>query len=169
MFRVSGLALAMLVAGAVGIMSLSTPVAAADDPANVIKYRKMVMEANAHHITNIFSVIKGETSYGGHIAANARAISDSAAMIIDIFPQGSGEGKTAALPSIWQDWPKFEAAAMALKTAADDLASAAGTGDMAAIGAAAGAVGKACGGCHEPFRKKKISGFFLPLSLQTPA
>jgi len=155
MFRLSGLTLVILVAGAVGVISLSQPVAAVDEPANVIKYRKMVMEASAHHITNIFSVLKGKTSYSGHIAANARAISDSAAMMTDIFPQGSGEGNTRALPSIWQDWPKFEAAAMALKTAADDLASASRTGDMATISAAAGAVGKACGGCHEPFRKKK--------------
>ncbi len=155
MFRISGLTLVILVAGVVGIMSLSQPVIAADESANVIKYRKKVMEATAHHITNIFSVLKGETSYSGHIAANARAISDSAAMMTDIFPQGSGEGNTRALPSIWQAWPKFEAAAMALKTAADDLASAARSGDMAAIGAAAGAVGKACGGCHEPFRRKK--------------
>ena len=155
MFRLSGLTLVILVAGAVGVISLSQPVAAVDEPANVIKYRKMVMEASAHHITNIFSVLKGKTSYSGHIAANARAISDSAAMMTDIFPQGSGEGNTRALPSIWQDWPKFEAAAMALKTAADDLASASRTGDMATISAAAGAAGKACGGCHEPFRKKK--------------
>jgi cytochrome c556 len=155
MFRLSGLTLVILVAGAVGVISLSQPVAAVDEPANVIKYRKMVMEASAHQITNIFSVLKGETSYSGHIAANARAISDNAAMMTDIFPQESGEGNTRALPSIWQDWPKFEAAAMALKTAADDLASASRTGDMATIGAAAGAVGKACGGCHEPFRKKK--------------
>lgn len=155
MFRLSGLALALLVAGAIGMMSLSPPIAAADDPANVIKYRKQVMKANASHITSIFSVLKGETSYGAHIAAHARAISDGAAMMPDIFPQGSGDGDTAALPSIWQDWAKFEAAAMTLKTAADKLASAAGSGDMAAIGAAAGAVGKACGGCHEPFRKKK--------------
>ena len=155
MFRLSRLTLVILVVGAVGIISLLQPVVAADEPANVIKYRKELMKASAHHITNIFSVLKGDTSYSGHIAANARAISDSAAMMIDIFPEGSGEGNTRALPSIWQDWPKFEAAAMALKTAADDLASASGTGDTTTIGAAAGAVGKACGGCHEPFRKKK--------------
>ena len=155
MFRLSGLTLALLLAGAVGITSLSPPVAAADAAANVIKYRKQVMVANAAHITNIFSVLKGETSYGGHIAANAQAISNSAAMILDSFPQGSGSGDTAALPSIWQDWAKFEGTANALKTAADELAAAAGSGDMAAVGAAAGGVGKACGGCHEPFRKKK--------------
>ena len=155
MFRLSRLTLVILVVGAVGIISLLQPVVAAAAPANVIKYRKELMKASAHHITNIFSVLKGDTSYSGHIAANARAISDSAAMMIDIFPEGSGEGNTRALPSIWQDWPKFEAAAMALKTAADDLVSASGTGDMTTIGTAAGAVGKACGGCHEPFRKKK--------------
>ncbi len=76
-------------------------------------------------------------------------------MMPDIFPTGSGEGDTDSLPSIWQDWPKFEAAAKTLQTAAADLAVAADSGDMAAIGAAAGALGKACGGCHEPFRKKK--------------
>ena len=155
MFRLSGLTLALLLMGVVGLASFSHHAAAADDPANVIKYRKQVMGANAAHITNIFSVLKGETSYGGHIAAHARAISDGAAMIPDIYPAGSGDGDTTALPAIWADWAKFESAANALKTAADELAAAAATGDMAAIGAAAGGVGKACGGCHEPFRKKK--------------
>ena len=155
MFRLSGFILALLLVGAVSLASLPQQAAAVDEAANVIKYRKQVMVANASHITNIFSVLKGETSFGGYIAAHARAISDGAAMLPDIFPQGSGDGDTAALASIWQDWAKFEATAMALKTAADTLASVAGSGDMAAVGAAAGEVGKACGGCHEPFRKKK--------------
>jgi cytochrome c556 len=153
MFRFYLPAAALLLAAAVATLSLSAP-AAADDAANVIKYRKQVMKSTASHITNIFSVLKGETSFSGHIAANARAISANAAMMPDIFPAGSGEGDTGALPSIWQDWAKFEAAAMTLKSAADNLAAAADGGDMAAIGAAAGAVGKACGGCHESFRKK---------------
>ena len=155
MFRLSGFAFALALLSAVGFTVLSQPAAAADEPANVIKYRKQVMVANAAHITNIFSVLKGETSNAGHIAANARAIADGAAMLPDIFPAGSGTGDTAALPSIWQDWPKFEAAAKALQTAAMDLAVAGDSGDMAAIATAAGGVGKACGGCHEPFRKKK--------------
>ncbi len=155
MFRLSGLTFALALLGAIGFISINQPAAAADDAANVIKYRKQVMVANASHITNIFSVLKGETSYAGHIGANARAIADLAAMMPDIFPAGSGDGDTAALPSIWQDWAKFEAAAKALQSAALDLAAAADSGDMAAIGAAAGGVGKACGGCHEPFRKKK--------------
>lgn len=155
MFRLSGIGFALLLLGAIGVAAGSPAALAADDAANVIKYRKQVMTANASHITAIFSVLKGETSYSGHIAAHARAISDGAAMMPDIFPAGSGDGDTDAKPEIWQDWVKFEAAAGALKMAAAKLAEIAETGDMAAIGAQAGAVGKACGSCHEPFRKKK--------------
>lgn len=152
MFQFSRIGYALLFLGAVGFAIGAQPATASDDSANIIKYRKQVMVANASHITAIFSVLKGETSYSGHVAAHARAIAASSAMILDIFPAGSGEG-TAALPSIWQDWPKFEAATKALETAANGLVVAAGGSDMAAIRTAAGAVGKACGGCHEPFRK----------------
>ena len=153
MFRFLRIGYALLFLGAVGFAIGAQPATASDDSANIIKYRKQVMVANASHITAIFSVLKGETSYSSHVAAHARAIAASSAMILDIFPVGSGEG-TAALPSIWQDWPKFEAATKALETAANDLIVAAGGSDMAAIRTAAGAVGKACGGCHEPFRKQ---------------
>lgn len=152
MFQFSRIGYPLLFLGAVGFAIGAQPATASDDSANIIKYRKQVMVANASHITAIFSVLKGETSYSGHVAAHARAIAASSAMILDIFPAGSGEG-TAALPSIWQDWPKFEAATKALETAANGLVVAAGGSDMAAIRTAAGAVGKACGGCHEPFRK----------------
>ena len=37
----------------------------------------------------------------------------------------------------------------------EKLAEAADSGDMAAVGAAMGNLGQACGGCHKPFRKPK--------------
>ncbi len=154
MFRLPLPTLALLVAAAVGISSFAGFVWAVDDPEDVIKYRKTLMKGTASQITNIYSVLKGKTSFDEHVAANARAISDNAVMILDVFPPGSDEGNTRALPSIWQDWAKFEAAAAALKTAADKVAVAADVGDMEAVSALAGEMGKACGGCHEPFRKK---------------
>ena len=154
MFRLPIAVLALLVAAAIGISTFPGLVSAKDDSAKVIKYRQTLMKATASQITNIFSVLKGETSFTMHIAANARAISDNAVMILDVFPRGSEEGNTRAMPEIWQNWTKFEAAAAALKAAADKVATAADLGDMTAVGAAAGEMGKACGGCHEPFRKK---------------
>ncbi len=132
-----------------------TTAEAADEPANVIKYRQKVMSSIGAHIGSIGAVLKGEVSYTGHVAAHARAMHDASLMIDDIFPKGSGVGETRAKPEIWQNWAKFEAAAKALQTATKELARIAEAGDMAAVGGQMKKVGEACGGCHKPFRKKK--------------
>ena len=132
-----------------------TTAEAADEPANVIKYRQKVMSSIGAHIGSIGAVLKGEVSYTGHVAAHARAMHDASLMLDDIFPAGSGVGETRAKPEIWQDWAKFKAATKAFQAAALELARIAETGDMAAVGAQLKKVGEACGGCHKPFRKKK--------------
>jgi cytochrome c556 len=79
-----------------------------------------------------------------------------AKLIPEVFPKGSDTGaETGAKPEIWAEWDKFTAAAKALETQSTKLAEVAAGGDVAAIGAQLGEVGKACGGCHEPFRKKE--------------
>ncbi len=128
---------------------------AADEPANVIKYRQKVMSGISAHIGGIAAVLSGEVSYTGHVAAHARAMHDASLMIDDIFPSGSGEGETRAKPEIWHDWAKFEAATKTFQAATKELARVAETGDMAAVGAQLNKVGEACGGCRKPFRKKK--------------
>ena len=132
-----------------------TTAEAADEPANVIKYRQKVMSGISAHIGGIAAVLSGEVSHTGHVAAHARAMHDASLMIDDIFPAGSGVGETRAKPEIWQNWAKFEAATKTLQAATKELARVAETGDMAAVGAQMKKVGEACGGCHKPFRKKK--------------
>ena len=148
------MAASAVVAGGLALAMVGATLAA-DEPANVIKYRQAVMGSNGTHITAIFAVLKGEVSFSDHIAAHAAAMHGMSKLIPDMFPPGSGEGETRAKPEIWQDWAKFEAASKALQTTTAKLVEAAESGDMAAIGAAAGAVGDACGGCHKPFRKPK--------------
>ncbi len=128
---------------------------AAEDPANAIKYRQKVMSSIGDHIGSIAMVLKGEVSHTGHVAAHARAMHAASLMIGDIFPPGSDVGETRAKPDIWQDWPKFEAAYKAFQRETAELARVAEGGDMAAVGAQLQNVGKACGGCHKPFRKEK--------------
>ncbi len=150
--------LGALVFGALAAMIAFTTVTtaeAADEPANVIKYRQKVMSSIGAHIGSIGAVLKGEVSYTGHVAAHARAMHDASLMIDDIFPAGSDVGETRAKPEIWQDWAKFEAATKTFQAATKELARVADTGDMAAVGAQLNKVGEACGGCHKPFRKKK--------------
>lgn len=152
--RTLGIAFAGWLAVAAVVVGV-VPVEAANEPENVIKYRQNVMRAITGHIAAIAGVVKGEVTYGQHIATHARALHATSMMILDIFPEGSGVGETRAKPEIWRDWAKFEAAAKALQSASGELARVAEGGDMAAIGAQLGEVGKACGGCHKPFRKEK--------------
>ena len=139
-------------AAAIAVVGVAT---AADAPENVIKYRQNIMKSQLAHIGAIGAVVKGEVSYSGHVAAHARALQSTGSMLSDIFPEGSGAGKTRAKAEIWQDRAKFDAGIKAFQTAAGELVKIADSGDMAALGAGLKNVGKACGGCHKPFRAKK--------------
>lgn len=159
MSRSLGLAVALagvvLASGALGWAAR-----AADDAKNVVAYRQNVMKGIAAHITQIAMVAKGEVSFTDQVAGNARSIATAAMAIPAIFPKGSAMGEagveTAAKPEIWQQWDKFTASAEAVQAEANKLAEVAeGGGDMAAIGAQLGELGKACGGCHDSFRQKK--------------
>lgn len=61
---------------------------------------------------------------------------------------------TDARAEIWSQADKFKAAMDKAGQEIANLAKAARSGDEAAMKAAAGAVGKTCGGCHDDFRKK---------------
>lgn len=130
---------------------------AADEPANILKYRQNLMKSVGSNIGNIAMVAKGEVSFIGNTPMNARAISEGLSAARDLFPEGTGPeaGETRALPSIWQDNAKFVAALEKSQQAADAMVAAAETGDLGEIRKAIGALGKTCGGCHDDFRKKK--------------
>jgi cytochrome c556 len=61
---------------------------------------------------------------------------------------------TDSRPEIWSAADKFKAANDRMGEAVANLAKAARAGDEGAMKSAAGALGKACGGCHDDFRKK---------------
>ena len=86
-----------------------------------------------------------------HAAGHAAGLAALAALVPDLFPEGSGEG-TRAKPEIWQNWADFTTKIDGLQTAAAALVQASAGGDMAAIEAAVGEVGKACGACHDVYR-----------------
>ena len=131
---------------------------AADEPANVIKYRKNVMKSIGGNIGAISGVVKGEVSFTGDVAAHARGIQEMSKLVGPLFPKGTDnkmQADTRALPAIWEDWAKFEAAVKAFQTASANLVQVAEAGDPSAFGGALQQLGKSCGGCHKPFRAEK--------------
>lgn len=132
---------------------------ASGDPENVIKYRQAVMKGIGGHTGAIAGVVKGEVGYSDHVAAHARAINDMSKLIVAIFPEGTSDADgydTRALPKIWDDWSGFKEAAEKLETESAKLVEVtANGGDAQAVATQFVAVGKACGGCHKPFRAEE--------------
>ena len=149
----------MGVAAAAVAMALvigALPVAqAADEPANVIKYRRNVMKGIGANIANIAMVAKGEVSFAANVPLNARAIRDGVGLIGGLFPAGTETGDTNALAKLWQDRAGFEKAARDVLVTADAMVVAADSGDIGEIRTALQALGKTCGACHKPFRKEQ--------------
>ena len=142
-------------AAVAGVLALGAVSVASADTAQIIKYRQNLMRSNGGHIGGIFAVLKGEVPFKGNIVHHAEVLHHTSLIVPTAFPEGSGEGNTRAKSDIWADRAKFEAAAKAFQDQTAKLVEVAKGGDMAAVGAQAGAVGKACAGCHKPFRAAK--------------
>jgi len=139
-----------------GVTCIGIATAQAQDEAQgVIKYRQNVMKSHAAHFGAIGGIVQGHVPHKAHVAVHAAAINGTSKMIPQIFPEGSGTGETRAKPEIWQQWSKFEQAAKTLEEESAKLVEIAQSGDMKQLTSQFLAVGKACKGCHKPFRKRK--------------
>jgi cytochrome c556 len=84
--------------------------------------------------------------------AALQRIEQNARQVPDLFPAGSQQGKTAALPVIWERKADFDARATKLQQ--DARAAQTGITDQASLQSVVQRVGQNCGGCHETYRRK---------------
>jgi cytochrome c556 len=142
-----------MLAGALFILPLAGVQAQEDDPH--IAYRQKVMKSIGANMGAIGDIMKNELPLQENIAVHARALQLASGLIPSAFKKEIVQGRTEAMPAIWQEWDKYVAAANKLGEASAALVEAAQGGDAAAIDAALQAVGGSCGGCHKHFRKPK--------------
>lgn len=112
-----------------------------------------------HKLGDAFKVIRDQIRAGspdtGAIKEAAQVVSDASVNQFKWFPAGSGPqsgAKTRAKPEIWSRPQDFEAAQKLFAEQAKKLSSAAASGEVAAVRAQFGEVGKACKNCHDNFR-----------------
>ena len=98
--------------------------------------------------------LKGASPDMAAIRAAAATIADGAGKSPGWFPPGTGPdvGKTRAKAEIWQKPEDFAAKDEAFLAAAEAFKAAADSGDVTAVRAQAGELGKACKACHDPYR-----------------
>lgn len=142
-------------ATALAVISGATIASAGEDE---IKYRKAVMKAVGGHMGAIATILKTNAGDPKDLAAHANAMVSLAKISANAFPENSGplDGKTEALPAVWDKPDEFKKVTAAFIAEAEKVAAAAKTGDKGAVGAALGGLGKnGCKACHDGFREKK--------------
>jgi cytochrome c556 len=124
---------------------------AGPSPAETVAARQAAFNLTAA----TFGGMKPALESGGDVKGlsfGARGIARWAAALPTMFPAGSDLPTDRARPEIWLNKADFDLKAAAFTAAATALADAAQANDKAAAASAYGALGKTCGGCHDPYR-----------------
>mgnify|MGYP001370103898 CR=1 FL=1 len=120
-----------------------------------IKYRQSVMVVQQHHLGRIFAMANGRIPFDASVAAADAAVLDTIDKLPFVaFIDGSDKGDTRALPAIWTERAKFDAAAQKMIDDVSKLNVAAKTGNLDQIKAAVGAAAQSCKACHDNYRKE---------------
>jgi cytochrome c556 len=157
--RFKGLAAGLVLAA---VAFGSTAALAADEPANVVKYRKSTMSAFGAHTAMLGAMAKGEVSFTDEAAGHAHAIHEMTQNLARLFPEGTAKGEvdvdTRALPAIWEQPDKFQQAIEQVQQESEKLVqlTEGGSFEQAAFAQQVAALGmNGCGNCHETFREKR--------------
>ena len=124
----------------------------------VVRERMEHMRSVKAAMKELASIFKGKVAYDADtVLRNALQLSAKGGeAMTQLFPEGSIEGPSEALPVIWTDWERFTAGARELEVSAALLAEAAANprdGTAKDPVKAFSRVAGTCRGCHEDFRK----------------
>jgi cytochrome c556 len=139
-------------------LALAAPLSALAQakPDVLVKQRQSAMTLIAKYFGPIAGMAQGKIPYNADVVArNATYLENLAQMPWDGFNESTKGEKSAARPEVWTEPKKFQEAADRLQGEAVKLAAAARAKDEAGVKAQWGAVGKACGACHDSFRVKQ--------------
>ena len=145
-----------LLAAGVILAVASGAVIAQVKPDVLVKQRQAVMTLQGKYFGPIAGMASGKVSpYNADIVArNATYLENLSQMAWDGFQPSTSDVKSAALPAVYSDAAGFQQAAERLQAETAKLGAVARARDEAGVKAQWGAVGKACGGCHDNYRAK---------------
>ncbi|MDQ3483581.1 MAG: cytochrome c [Pseudomonadota bacterium] len=144
------------------IASAETRTAGLGKPIDAAKAKQLMherherMEEIGDAMKLVSRELKGDGPDLAKVRQGANTIATLAPQVPGWFPPGTGPdvGKTEAKAEIWQKPEDFLAKASAFNRAAMAFQAAARSGDLAAIRAAHGDLGKSCKACHDLYREE---------------
>lgn len=124
-------------------------------PDVLVKQRQSAMTLIGKYWGPIAGMASGKVPYNADVVLrNATYLENLAQMPWDGFHESTKGEKTRTLDAVWTDKAKFDQGAERLQAETAKLGQVARARDEAGVKAQFGAVGKACGACHDSFRAK---------------
>ena len=152
-----GLALAAAIGLGAGAAHAQPDAKTADQGA--LKYRQALMESIGGDMAALSDILKYGLDHPGHAAVHADALAAHAKLVAKAFERKVIDGPTDSEPEIWSKPDDYKQKVQNFETETAKLADIAKSGDAAALGPQVKATGKACGSCHDDFRKPKEESF----------
>lgn len=123
---------------------------------NAVKVRQGLFDVQNFAFQQSVAMLKGAPFNAQTAETTAKRIEMTTSMIPDVFKFDTRKYmvNTKARDDIWTNMSDFDQKAQAANMAAQNLEMAAMSGDAGMTKAAIGALGKACGNCHDQFKNK---------------
>ena len=123
---------------------------------NAVKVRQSLFEVQNFAFQQSVAMLRGAPFNAQTAVTTAKRVEMTTSMIPDVFKFDTRKYTvtTKARDDIWMNQSDFEQKAHAANMAAQNLEMAAMSGDAGMTKAAIGALGKACGNCHDQFKNK---------------
>ena len=142
----------LMVAGTIVMVDASAQV----KPEILVKQRQAAMTLIAKYWGPMGGMAQGKVPYDAAVVQrNAGYLDALDKMPWDGFQDSTKGEKSHALSAIWDKPAEFKQAQERLQNEVSKLVQVSKGGDEAAVKTQLGAVGKACGACHETFRQKQ--------------
>jgi len=121
--------------------------------ANPAAEREDAMETISKQLRPLAGMARGQQAFDGQaVKAAAEKILAEFNRAEKLFPEGSGGGKSRALPAIWEQPDAFAARFEEAKAAASAVAKAGEANSQDRFQEAFKTLGGACAACHKTFR-----------------
>jgi cytochrome c556 len=149
-------------AGAVGLTLAAGATAQGDAgkaDEGALKYRQSLMAAVGGDMAALSNLLKYGVSLPGAAQTHADGLASHAKLVAAAFERKVTDGPTDAEPAVWQKPEEFRQSVEKFEAETARLAEVARGSDLAALGEQLKATGKACGDCHDSFRKPKEESF----------
>lgn len=145
MFKLTAMALAaVLTAGAALAHKGAT---------GIIAERMAAMKNMGNELKAIGDMLAGNTPFdAAAMVQHSAVLHENCHRTTTMFPPGSIDHHSRALPAIWEKPDAFHEAMQRLHSATEAFVATATLGDRAALAVSFAEIGKICSGCHETFR-----------------